>query len=107
MSKPPPPSSSSKPDLRLVAAESEIYDLMRAPESTTERVKRLQLEARALALEQVEALEAVLLQAAAMAKDIAEGGDAYPVGAREIASRLMADLPQKAETIKTIVNRLP
>lgn len=107
MPKTPPPNASPKPDLRLVAAESEIYDLMRAPESTTERVKRLQLEARALAIEQVEALEAVLFQAAAMAKDIAEGGDAYPVGAREIASRLMADLPQKAETIKTIVSRLP
>ncbi len=107
MSKTPPSNPSSKPDLRLVAAESEIYDLMRAPESTTERVKRLQLEARALAIEQVEALETLLIQAAAMAKDIAEGGDAYPVGAREIASRLMADLPQKAETIKTIVSRLP
>lgn len=96
-----------KPDLRLVAAESEIYDLMRAPESTAERVKRLQLEARGLALEQVEALESLLLQATAMAKDIAEGGEAYPVGAREIASRLMADLPQKAETIKMIVSRVP
>ena len=107
MPKTPPPNATSKPDLRLVAAQSEVYDLMRAPETTTERVKRLQLEARALAVEQVEALEALLLKAAAMAKDIAEGGDAYPVGAREIASRLMTDLPQKAETIKTIVGRLP
>ena len=106
MPKPPPPNASPKPDLRLVAAESEIYDLMRAPETTTERVKRLQLEARALAIEQVEALEAVLIKAANMAKDIAEGGDAYPVGAREIASRLAADLPTKAETIKTIVHRV-
>ena len=97
----------SKPDLRLVAAQSEVYDLMRAPETTSERVKRLQLEARALALEQVEALEKVLFQAAGMAKEIAEGGDAYPVGAREIASRLMVDLPQKAETMKTIASRLP
>ncbi|CAN5174897.1 hypothetical protein BH10PSE1_BH10PSE1_12390 [soil metagenome] len=102
-----PPKTSAKPDLRLVAAQSEVYDLMRAPETTSERVKRLQLEARALALEQVEALEEVLMKAAAMAKEIAEGGDAYPVGAREIASRLMTDLPQKAETMKTILSRLP
>lgn len=102
-----PPASTAKPDLRLVAAQSEVYDLMRAPESTSERVKRLQMEARALALEQVEALEVVLMQAAEMAKEIAEGGDAYPVGAREIASRLMVDLPQKAETMKTILSRLP
>ncbi len=95
----------SKADLRLVAAEAEIYNLMRAPESTSERVKRLQMEARALAVEQVEALEAVLMQASAMAREIAEGGDAYPVGARELASRLSADLPAKAETLKAIVVR--
>jgi hypothetical protein len=95
----------NKPDLRLVAGESEIYDLMRAPQTTAERVQRLQAEARALAVEQVEALEKLLLQASAMAEDIAKGGDAYPVGAREIASRLAEDLPSKAGSIKAIVSR--
>ncbi len=95
----------SKPDLRLVAAQAEIYDLMRAPQTTAERVKRLQAEARALAVEQVEALEKLLVDAAAMANEISKGGDAYPVGAREIASRLAEDLPAKAETIKLIVSR--
>lgn len=98
--------SDNKPDLRLVGAEAEIYDLMRAPETTGERVKRLQLEAHALALEEIEQLERLLLQAAEKAKEIASGGDAYPVGAREIASRIAADLPTRAETIKTIVNRI-
>jgi hypothetical protein len=93
------------PDLRLVAAESEVYDLMRAPETTGDRVKRLQMEARALATEQVEALERVLMQASAMAREIADGGDAYPVGARELAGRLSADLPAKVETLKAIVSR--
>lgn len=96
----------AQPDLRLVQAEAEVYDLMRRPESTADRVKRLQLEARALAVEQVEALEVVLMQAAAMAKEIAEGGDAYPVGAREIAGRLASDLPSKSETLKAIVSRV-
>ncbi len=92
--------------LRLVnSAESEIYDLMRAPESTAQRVQRLQREARALALEQVEALEAALLNAANIAREIATGGDAYPVGAREIATRLTEELPSKAETIKVIVSK--
>ena len=94
------------PDLRLVA-ESEIYDLMRAPATTAERVKRLQMEARALAIEQVEELERRLNDAASLAKEISDGGDAYPVGAREIASRLAEELPAKAETIKAIVSRLP
>jgi len=95
-----------KPDLRLVGAESEVYDLMRAPETTSGRVKRLQMEARSLAVEQVEALERVLMQASHMARDIAEGGDAYPVGARELAGRLSSDLPARAETLKAIVGRI-
>lgn len=103
---PKTPESRSKPDLRLVA-ESEVYDLMRGPQTTADRVKRLQAEARALAIEQVEALEKILNDAAVLAEDIAKGGDAYPVGAREIASRLAEDLPAKAETIKAIVSRLP
>lgn len=92
------------PDLKLV--ESEVYDLMRAPETTAERVKRLQAEARALALEQVEALEKALTAAAAVAREIADGGDAYPVGARDMAARLASDLPSKAETIRAIVGRV-
>lgn len=100
-----PKSPPVKPDLRLVPSEAAVYDLMRQPETTSERVRRLQLEARALAVEQVEALEKVLLQAASMAREIADGGEAYPVGARELAARLHADLPAKAETLKAIVGR--
>ncbi|WP_299174832.1 hypothetical protein [uncultured Brevundimonas sp.] len=96
----------SKPDLRLVGAEAAVYDLMRAPETTSERVKRLQLEAHALALEEIEQFETLLTQAATKAKDIAAGGDAYPVGVREIAARIAADLPTRAETIRTIVGRV-
>ena len=100
-----PKSQPAKPDLRLVSAEAEIYDMMRTPVTTADRVKRLQMEARALAVEQVEALEKLLLQSAAMAREIAEGGDAYPVGARELAGRLASDLPSKAETLKAIASR--
>lgn len=99
------PRSDSKPDLRLVAPEVEVYDLMRAPETTAARVQRLQMEARALALEEVEALEKLLLQAADKAREIAAGGDAYAVGARELASRLAADLPSRAETLRAITHR--
>ncbi len=95
----------AKPDLRLVSAEAEVYDLMRTPVTTADRVKRLQMEARALAVEQVEALEKLLLQASAMAQEIADGGDAYPVGARELAGRLASDLPAKAQTLKAVASR--
>jgi hypothetical protein len=95
----------AKPDLRLVSPEAEIYDLMRTPVTTADRVKRLQLEARALAVEQIESLDRLLIQAADMAREIAEGGEAYPVGARELAGRLAADLPARAQTLKAVVNR--
>ena len=100
-----PKRNPAKPDLRLVSAEAEIYDLMRTPTTTADRVKRLQMEARALAVEQVEALEKLLLEASAMAQEIADGGDAYPVGAREQASRLASDLPARAQTLKAVVSR--
>ncbi|WP_409019118.1 hypothetical protein [Brevundimonas vesicularis] len=104
MTKPSSTENDPRAKLRVVTqVEAEVYDMMRVPESTAERVKRLQAEARALALEQVEALEAALVKAADMAREIAEGGEAYPVGARELAARLVQDLPAKAETMKAIV----
>ena len=118
------PRTTKKPDLHLVTddtattlsspahpspitpqVESAVYDLMRAPTTTAERVKRLQAEAHALALEEVEAMNRLLSQAAERAREIAGGGDAYPVGAREIAGRLATELPQKVETLRMILNR--
>jgi hypothetical protein len=85
--------------------DSEVYDLMRKPESTTERVKRLQLEARMLAREQVASLEAALMAVAHQAEEIALGGDAYPVGAREVCRSLIEELHAKAMTLQAISYR--
>ncbi|WP_339933327.1 hypothetical protein [uncultured Brevundimonas sp.] len=119
--------ASTKPDLRLVeasadrAAAVEAAVLASAPveappalksraggaqQSTSARVRSLLQEARALALDQVHALETALQDAADLAREIADGGDAYPVGTREMASRLASDLPAKAEAIRAIVKRL-
>ncbi len=83
----------------------EVYNLSRGPETTTQRVRRLQQEARLLAREQIEAMGRDLDALAARAHEIAEGGDAYAVGVREMASRLAADLPQKAQGLRAILNR--
>ncbi len=100
--------STAKPEsnIRLVTAESEVYDLMRGPQTTADRVKRLQAEARALAAEQIDQLEAALLMAANLAQEIADGGDAYAIGARELAARLAEDLRAKAETMEAIMSRV-
>ncbi|WP_165190491.1 hypothetical protein [Caulobacter soli] len=83
----------------------EVYNLSRGPETTTQRVRRLQTEARLLAREQIEAMGRDLDDLATRAHEIAEGGDAYAVGVREMASRLAADLPQKAQSLRAILNR--
>ncbi len=87
------------------AGAVEVYNLSRGPETTTQRVQRLQREARLLAREQVEAMSRDLEELARRAAEIADGGDAYAVGVREMASRLAADLPQKAQGLLVILNR--
>ncbi|MBC7670500.1 hypothetical protein [Caulobacter sp. DWR2-3-1b2] len=83
----------------------EVYNFSRGPETTTQRVRRLQDEARMLAREQVEAMARDLEDLAQRAREIAEGGEAYAVGIREMASRLASDLPQKAQSLKAILER--
>lgn len=84
---------------------AELYDLGRGPETTAQRVKRLQAEARMLAREEIERLDRGMMDMAALAAEIAAGGEAYPAGVREMASRIAADLPQKAQGLRSIVSR--
>jgi hypothetical protein len=83
----------------------EVYNLSRGPETTTQRVQRLQREARLLAREQIEAMGRDLEDLARRAQEIADGGDAYAVGVREMCSRLASDLPQKSQGLLAILNR--
>jgi len=84
---------------------SDVHDLGRSVETGAQRIKRLQQEARVLAREQVEALARDLEALAQRAIEIAEGGDAYPVGVRELAHRFAEEAPQKATALVTILNR--
>lgn len=88
------------------APAAEVYDLGRSQESGVERVRRLQREAQLLAHEQIEVLAGDIEALAARAAEIAEGGDAYPAGVRDLAARLAEDLPQKAQTMLIIAGRL-
>lgn len=97
--------SGSKPKLSVVSEE--IYRLDRKPETTPERVRRLQAEARMLAREQIVVLEQALMNAATIAEEIAAGGDAYPAGIRELASRIAEDLPNRSQTLQALLERIP
>ncbi|NQE63940.1 hypothetical protein [Caulobacter sp. RHG1] len=89
-----------------VSGPAEIYDLGRGPESTGQRIKRLQEEARILAHEEVERLNSDLRRLADQAKLIADGGDAYPVGVRELAGRISVDTAQRADMLRALIERL-
>lgn len=77
-----------------------------AEESTAARIRRLQAEAQALAREEVAALERRISELALTARQVAEGGDAYPIGAREIARRLAEDLPRQAGVLEALLRKL-
>jgi len=94
--------------LRVVAADPSPES---APAPTTgaslsERVRALQAEARRLAGEHVEALAGSLLETQRLAAEIAEGGDIYPPGVRDLATRLCEESAAKAQTLAAIMGRL-
>lgn len=74
-------------------------------ETRTQRVRRLQEEAKALAREQIVEFEFLLDAAAKMAHEIAEGGDVYSIGAREICRRMAEELPRTLQTLQVITKK--
>ena len=76
-----------------------------ANEPLTARIRRLQAEARAMAIEHVKMLETSIVETAKLAEEIAEGGDAYPVGVREMARQMVADCESRLLGIQAIVHR--
>lgn len=97
--------STDTPKLSLVS--DEIYQLDRKPETTSGRVRRLQAEARMLAREQIETLERSMATLAAQAMEIADGGDAYPAGVRDLAHRLAEELEIRSQTMQSLMARVP
>ncbi len=75
------------------------------PESISDRVKRLQAEARGLAREHIEALKAALEDVERLAAEVATGGEAYPAGVRELARRTAEECEAKAQTITMLSQR--
>ena len=76
-----------------------------ADEPLTARIRRLQAEARAMAVEHVKLLEASIIDSAKLAEEIAEGGDAYPVGVREMARQMVAECESRLLGLQAIMHR--
>ncbi|MBS0297933.1 MAG: hypothetical protein JSR45_16625 [Proteobacteria bacterium] len=76
-----------------------------APETPAQRIRRLQQEAQTLARSEIQALHEAMVTVARLAGEVAEGGDAYPVGAREVARRLVEEVGQRAGTLQAILRK--
>jgi hypothetical protein len=88
-----------------VVADNDAAVAKAKGETVAERVRKLQLEARSLAREHVLELERLLIEVERMSAEIADGGDAYPAGVREVARRLVEDCEAKVQTLEAIVSR--
>lgn len=74
-------------------------------ESHSLKAKRLLAEARAAALEHTAALEGALEEVATLASEVSEGGDAYPIGVRELSRQLSDEVVSRLQTLNAILNR--
>mgnify|MGYP000491698247 CR=1 FL=1 len=95
------PASAPAPVAHKVKTE-EVAVSVPPRETRTQRVRRLQEEARALAREQIGEFELLLDATAKMALEIADGGEVYSIGAREICRRLADELPRTLQTLHVI-----
>lgn len=76
-----------------------------ADQSTADRVRRLQAEAAQLAREHIDDFDRLLRSVVLAARDVADGGQAYPAGIRELARRLGDDLEARSATLEAIASR--
>lgn len=74
-------------------------------ETVAQRIRRLQSEARLLAKDHIKALSTAMVEVETLAAEIAEGGDAYPPGVRDLARRLVEDCEARVQTLEAIVAR--
>ena len=91
------------PSLSVVADNDTKISLK--TETVAQRIRRLQNEARLLAKDHIKALSAAMVEVETLAAEIAEGGDAYPPGVRDLARRLVEDCEARVQTLEAIVAR--
>lgn len=102
MSSPDPHADSSD---EASSAAGNVHEL--GVESGIDRVRRMQHETHLLAREQVLILTRDLSAMATRLSEVSESGDAYPVGVRELCSRLADELGLQGQAMLSIMERAP
>lgn len=93
------------PSLSVVADNNLKTIITPKTESVSERVRRLQAEAKQLAKDHIKSLSAAMVDLEQLAAEIAEGGDAYAPGIREVARQLAEELDSRVQTLEAIAAR--
>jgi hypothetical protein len=88
-----------------VVADNDLKAVLPKSETVAQRVQRLQAEARQLAKDHVKSLTSAMVELEQLASEIAEGGDAYAPGIRDIARRLAEDMDARVQTLDAIAAR--
>lgn len=92
------------PALSIVQQADNAVSAVRG-ETVAQHVRRLQSEARQLAKDHIGSLVQQIADLEVMAAEIAEGGEAYPPGVRDVARRLVMDCEARVQTLEVIVAR--
>jgi hypothetical protein len=92
---------------KLTVVPDTVYRLDRPPETIGQRARRQQFEAKILAREHIDELRKALVEAEALVATLAHGGDLYPAGVRDAASRIHAHLDSQAQTLEALMERIP
>ena len=85
------------------------FSTSRSPDliSLAERMERVRNDANRVAFEHTSALLSAFEDAATLASEVANGGEAYHVGVRELARRAHIDLTASVLNLRSIVGRAP
>ena len=88
-----------------VVADNDLKTVLPKSETVAQRVQRLQTEARQLAKDHVRSFTSAMADLELLAAEIAEGGDAYAPGIRDICRRMVEDLESRVQTLDAISAR--
>lgn len=74
-------------------------------QSLAQRMERLRLDAEAVATEHIDALIAALNEAMDLADQVANGGESYNIGVREIARRMHKEIAPSVLSLRAVRER--
>ena len=94
------------PPLSVVADNSADKSKPLSGRELSERIRRLQAEAKSLAREHIHALSVALIEVERLSAEISDGGEAYPAGARDLCRRLNEEISFRAQTLGAIMRQV-